>query len=150
MYDLFIYAGTRCTDQVTVTVTSDCTPAVLGVTLTSTEPIEVSSSAPGTYEVVACSIPVDIHFERIGYSPVTQTITNSSTTVSLSCVGKACYMYLLRIKGVCIQAHERISSCSRRSSSPHITTYCHYRETLINTSQGFRYRCASEILNTHS
>ena len=85
---LIIYLGTSCsTETVTVTVTSDCTPAVMGVTLTSSEFIETSSSGPGIYEISACSLPVDVTFERNGYIPVTQEIA-TDTTVSLSCIGK--------------------------------------------------------------
>ena len=86
---LIIYLGSSCsTETATVTVTSDCTPAVMGVTLTSAAGfMETSSSGPGIYEISACSLPVDVTSERNGYIPVTQEIA-ADTTVSLSCIGK--------------------------------------------------------------
>ena len=88
------YPGTRCTSETaTLTVTSDCTPNVLGAQITSTQSIEVSTSAPGTYEVVACSSPVTITCERTGYTPATLAVTGSPTTVSLTCIGKNILVY---------------------------------------------------------
>ena len=85
---LIIYQGTPCsTETVTVTVTSDCTPEVMGVTLTSTELMETSSSGPGIYEISACSLPIIVTFKRNGYIPVTQEIA-TDTAASLSCIGK--------------------------------------------------------------
>ena len=56
--------------------------------MTSEDYIDVSSSAPGTYEITACSFPVTVQFSRTGYSPVTLPITNSPATLSLTCIGK--------------------------------------------------------------
>ena len=85
---LIIYLGTSCsTETATVTVTSDCTPAVMGVAVKSTAGfMETSSSGPGIYEISVCSLPVDVTFEKNGYIPVTQEIA-TDTTVSLSCIG---------------------------------------------------------------
>ena len=65
--------------------------------MTSEDYIDVSSSAPGTYEITACSFPITVQFSRTGYSPVTLPITNSPATLSLTCEGKNCYITLVNV-----------------------------------------------------
>ena len=114
----YCYPGTTCTTEtVTVTVTSDCTQAVMGVTLISSASIKVSSSALGDYNIETCSLPVTVEFRRTGYTTVTQTITNSPTTVSLTCIGKNFSICLASAQRTCLQGfrisgpHTNLFSC---------------------------------------
>ena len=65
--------------------------------MTSEDYIDVSSSAPGTYEITACSFPVTVLFSRTGYSPVTFPIWKSTYLVSLTCEGKNCFITLVNV-----------------------------------------------------
>ena len=50
--------------------------------------IGVSSSALGSYQIAACSLPTLASFEMIGHAAL-QTTVDDSSSVKLACIGKS-------------------------------------------------------------
>ena len=83
--------GTTCSTQtVSVSVTSDCLPIVVGVIVTSSDVKAVTSPSPGQYDIEVCSAPTFATFEKIGYASLSTSI-DEGTQVTLTCVGKYKY-----------------------------------------------------------
>ena len=69
----------------TISVTSTCaTSNVEGVTIRGQNVIDVTSSAPGSYQIKVCSQPTLVDFERTGYASQ-QTVISDGSTVTLLC-----------------------------------------------------------------
>ena len=70
-------------------VTSECTGIpVVGMAIGGPDVIDVTSSATGTYQIEACTLPTLANFKLIGYE-AQQTVVNDGATVTLSCIGKS-------------------------------------------------------------